>query len=113
MWKSLENMVPDCGVKLGIDDDRRERMCAIPTLKHKERTKREDSFQVTGPKLFNAMPKYIRNMKNCQTDEFTENLDSYLTGVPDEPKVSGLMPLNFQQTNSLLYQVTRMRERTL
>ena len=113
VWKTLENLVPDCGVTLNSEDDRRGRMCAIPTLKHKERTKRENSFQVTGPKLFNAMPKYIRNMKNCQTDEFKEKLDSYLTGVPDEPKVSGLMPLNFQQSNSLLYRVTRRRERSL
>ena len=109
VWKALENLVPDCGVTLGSEDERRGRMCKIPVLKPKERTKREASFQVSGPRLFNSMPKYIRNIRN--QEDFKEKLDKYLTEVPDEPKIGGLTPINFQQSNSLLFQVVRRGER--
>ena len=58
------------------------------------------------------MPKCIRSMKNCSPDEFKEKLDNYLTEVPDEPKVSGLMPPNFQQSNRLLYQGAKRGEKS-
>ena len=52
---------------------------------------RNQSFQVAGPRLFNCLPKYLRNTKNCSIEEFKEKLDAFLTRVPDEPKV------NFEQ----------------
>jgi len=60
--------------------------------------------------LFNCLPKYIREIKICGPDEFKENIDKYLSQVPDETKIKGLMPLNFQQSNSLLHQVARNEE---
>ena len=62
-------------LSLNSDDDRR--MCHIPTLKLKERAKREDSFPVLGPRLFNSMPKYIRSIKNCHPDEFKAGTVSF------------------------------------
>ena len=67
----------------------------------------EDSFQVIGPRLFNSLPKYLRGIKICSVVEFKEKLDVLLGKVPDEPKISGLMPMNFQQSNSLLHQLPR------
>ena len=112
VWKTIEGLVPESDVTLAPEDERKGRVCLIPPLKPKERTKREESFQVSGPRLFNCMPKHLRNMKNCQLEEFKEKLDEFLNQVPDEPKIGGLMPMNFQQSNSLLHQVERRGERT-
>ena len=112
VWKTLENIVPDNGVTLAPEDERKGRTCKIATLKPKERTKRDESFQVSGPRLFNSLPKYLRDVTKCAQDEFKKKLDEYLTRVPDEPKIGGLMPQNFQQSNSLLHQVSRRGERS-
>ena len=67
-----------------------------------------------GPRLFNAMPKAIRNKKNCCLEDFKLLLDTYLEMVPDEPKTPSLIPcatnlLSGKQTNSIIYQVARDR----
>jgi hypothetical protein len=108
VWKSLENIVPDTNITLANDENSRiGRMCRVPTLKPMERRKREESFQVAGPKLFNCLPKSIRNLRGIGVEEFKEQLDLFLSTVPDEPKISGAMPLNCEKSNSLLHQVAR------
>ena len=95
VWKTLEKLVPDTNITLSNDENSRVgRMCKVPALKPKERKKRENSFQIAGPKLFNCLPKSIRNLKNIGVEEFKENLDLFLSTVPDEPKISGAMPLD-------------------
>ena len=104
----MEKIVPDTNITLSNDENSRVgRMCKVPALKPKERKKRENSFQIAGPKLFNCLPKSIRNLKNIGVEEFKENLALFLSGVPDEPKISGAMPLNCEKSNSLLHQVAR------
>ena len=108
VWKTLEKLVPDTNITLSNDENSRVgRMCKVPTLKPKERKKREESFQTAGPKLFNCLPKSIRNLRKIGVEEFKEQLDQFLSTVPDEPKIGGAMPLNYQKSNSLLHQVAR------
>ena len=108
VWKTLENIVPDANITLANDENSRiGRMCRVPVLKPKERKNREDSFQTAGPKLFNCLPKYIRNLKGIGVDEFKEHLDLFLSSVPDEPKIGGAMPLNAEQSKSVTHQVAR------
>ena len=108
VWKTLEGMVPDSGIEKASEiNDRLGRKCKIPSLKPKERMKRESSFQVAGPKLFNAIPKNVRNITGCGAEDFKLKLDAFLSKVPDEPKIGGLMPLNAIQSNSILHQVER------
>ena len=42
--------------------------------------------------LFNAMPKHIRNVCRCGVEEFKEELDQFLTNIPNQPKIGGLIP---------------------
>ena len=72
-----------------------------------EGKKREDSFQVTGPMLFNCLPKEIRNLTKIGVEEFKESLDRFLSSLPDEPKIGAAMPFNAQKSNSIMYQVIR------
>ena len=109
VWKTLEKMVPNTNVHLASDEnDRVGRKCKIPTLKPKERKKREESFQVSGPMLFNCLPKEIRNLRNVGVEEFKEQLDILLSTVPDEPKIGGAMPLNSEKSNSITHQIKRV-----
>ena len=67
---------------------------------------RENSFQINGARLFNSLPKKIREIRKYQ-DEFKIALDEYLSTVPDQPRIGSLVPsatdrLSGRQSNSLL-----------
>ena len=102
-------------MKGGGGKSRRGREIKIPQLKGKQavRTMREQSFQVNGPRLFNCIPKRIRNMTKVSVEKFKEHLDKFLEMVPDEPNVAGLTPATCNQhtaapSNSILDQVRRV-----
>ena len=100
--------MPDANLVLAnTESDRVGRKCKIPPLKLKERKKREESFQVAGPMLFNCLPKEIRNLTKVDVQEFKEHLDCFLSSLPDEPKIGGAIPLNAEKSNSIIYQVSR------
>ena len=93
---------------------RRGRVCRIPQLNLHSRKSiqslREASFQVHGPKLFNKLPRSIRNITNCSVDEFKSKLDQFLENIPYEPRVSNLVPTASSQvtaraSNSLVDQI--------
>ena len=92
-WKILEELVPNCGLEIH-QSDRRGRQVAIPPLKGSQamRKLREQSFQVSGPRLFNCLPSSIRNISRVPVDTFKEQLDQFLAKIPDEPNVEGLTP---------------------
>ena len=110
VWKILEGYVPNCGVELATDNERLGRRVKIPGLKRKGRqavqTLREQSFQINGARLFNSIPKKIRNTMKDQ-DHFKASLDEFLSSVPDQPRIGSLVPsatdqLTGRQSNSLL-----------
>ena len=110
MWKILKGLVPNCGVQLSPYNERRGRSVAVPNLNRNGRkyiqTLREQSFQINGARLFNTLPKDIRNMNICQED-FKAALDKYLSSVPDQPRLCSLVPqatdqLTGRLSNSLL-----------
>ena len=111
LWKILENRVPNPGIELINEnwaDERRGRQASIPKTKNKQRL---SSINIMAPKLFNKLPKYIRNLSGCSVDEFKIKLDNLLTQVPDEPKSGGLVPGAMSpdsvSSNSLLNQMDR------
>ena len=110
IWKILEGKAPNCGIILAPENERLGRKCEIPKLKSRGRvaiqTLREQSFQVNGARLFNRMPKNIREIRRSQED-FKEALDSFLSRVPDQPRMGKLVPeavcrVTGRQSNSLL-----------
>ena len=110
IWKILKGLVPNCGVQLSLDNERLGRKVLIPSLKRNGRkaiqTLREQCFQINGARLFNCLPKQLRNINTCQED-FKEALDKYLSSVPDQPRIGSLIPqatdqLTGRQCNSLL-----------
>ena len=116
IWKILENIAPNCGIEVQNETNTRiGRSCKIRKMKGppKIRTIRDSSFQCSGPRLFNSLPKEIRNLTNITITDFKEHLDSYLTQIPDEPKVSGLTPScltpDARPTNSLVHWIPSLQ----
>ena len=65
--------------------------CEIPTypLHHNKAGKaRDDSFALTACNLWNALPKYIRNISGKSINSFKSNLDKALKYYPDLPRCS-------------------------
>ena len=76
-WKILQSLVPNCGIEIATEaEDRLGRRCKIPSFNIKTKPAiqrmRDASFQVTGPKLFNSLPKELRNSTNLNLIEFKE-----------------------------------------
>ena len=96
------------GIEVLTANKNKGRCCIVPFTKDKKRLER---FNVIGPKLFNNLPKELRNMK-CLLEDFKINLDTFLMCVPDEPPCPGLVPgatdmILSKPSNSLLHQVQR------
>ena len=84
----IENQIPNCGIETNTND-RRGRSCNIPTLKKQDNKKYtkifENSFYVEGPRLFNTLPKSLRNFKGSQKN-FEKLLDKLMKIIPDIPE---------------------------
>ena len=92
------------------DSERRGRSCVIPRLNpqatSRVRSQIEASFPIIGPKLFNSLPKNIRN-NDSSVDAFKARLDKFLKLVPDQPYMPG-----YQQpapNNSIIEQLATLR----
>ena len=112
-WKVLQGLVPNPGVVESKENEYIGRRCQLSELNHRSRmsiqTLKDNSFLTNGPKLFNSLPKGLRNMKKCTEEEFKEQLDLYLQQVPDQPKIDGLIPwgqdLEGKPSNSIQFQL--------
>ena len=115
VWKIMKEIVPNCGLTFSDDNSRRGLECNIPVLKGPKgvQTLREKSFQIHGAKLFNALPKNLRNSKVTNIEDFKYLLDKYLESIPDEPKVGEYIPtacdqMTMKPSNSLICQTQKI-----
>ena len=106
MWKVIQGYVPSLGFTTQ-NDSRRGRMIVTdrPTGKVRSvRTLKEKSLQFEGPRIFNSLPKVIRNMNGSLT-EFKSVLDMFLALIPDCPIIKGYTTHNYdnncRQSNSI------------
>ena len=108
-WKILQKIVPNPGIETLPLNENRGRMCHIPFTRDK---KRLASYQITGAKLFNSLPKELRDINKGGIDDFKKALDAFLTTIPDEPRCPDLTPgatdrLESKPSNSILHQIPR------
>ena len=89
-WKIIENLVPNVGNIMSYRNPRQGRKCNIPLVQRGPWQKTVySSFKMQGPRLFNALPSYLRNLSGCTKDKFKDELDKYLFRIPDEPLMPG------------------------
>ena len=53
------------------------------------RNAREASLSVRGARLFNLLPRELRDTFTGSVDQFKSRLDSWLETVPDQPTIPG------------------------
>ena len=70
---------------------------------------RETSLQVKGARLFNLVPRDLRDMKAVTVDTFKAGLDTWLATIPDQPTIPGRQRAAL--TNSLIDQVALNHQR--
>ena len=111
LYKIIENLAPNLSNnKIQTrNSDRRGRYCLVPTIINKcparIKTLRENSFSIQGPKLFNSLPKSIRNITGVSVDTFKKHLDKFLSQIPDQPGIPGYAGQRAAATNSLADQI--------
>ena len=97
IWKIIQGLVPKPGVHTKISL-RRGRTCEIPMLisqaKNSLKSMKDGNFLVNGTRLFNSIPKSIRDMEDCSLNIFKNALDQYLSSIPDHPRVTGYTSQN-------------------
>ena len=81
----------------------------IPHLTHNATPRvkriREGSYSHHGPQLFNAMPKDLRNLRDCSLAIFKAHLDKFLQRVDDKPLVCGYTAELQTETNCLIHMI--------
>ena len=86
-----------------INNQRTGRKCAIiDTKSGKLKNTREASFTTNGIRLFNTLPKEIRNTTGVSTESFKNKLDKLLASIPDEPVLPEYTKYRRANSNSLI-----------
>ena len=106
LWKVAQGLVQ--GYKSSFyQSDRRGRLMALAPLSNQApssvRKARESSLQVRGAKLFNIIPREIRDTSTGTPEMFKAKLDEWLSRVPDQPTIPDR--LRAATSNSILDQV--------
>ena len=109
IWKEIQGLVHGYEVTTTINP-RRGRIVDIPGFVRLSpatvRKAREASLSVKGARLFNLIPRELRDIYNGPVDQFKRRLDEWLCGVPDQPTIPGRQRAAI--TNSLIDQVQLM-----
>ena len=91
-------------------------VCKVPITHGRQAVKslREQSFQMSGPKLFNCLPKYLRDINKSSKLDFKEQLDLFLATLPDQPHIGDLIPnvcnqFTAKPSNSLVDVITTIK----
>ena len=58
-----------------------------PTNRNPAQSLQENATTVFGPRLYNSLPKYLRDMESIKTENFKFELAKFLQLIPDQPKM--------------------------
>ena len=105
IWKIAQGLVQGYQATF-ITSERRGRQMQLAPLCNQApasvRKARESSLQVKGARLFNCIPRELRDTSTGTPDQFKAKLDDWLSTIPDEPTVPGRQ--RAAASNSLLDQ---------
>ena len=90
VWKLTQGL--DGGYSLQLQHSKRRRTTIlVPPITVNSpaavRKAKEASLQVKGARLFNLMPKRLRDMKGVTVDTFKAGVDTWLLSIPDQPTI--------------------------
>ena len=67
----------------------------------------ENAITVFGSRLYNSLPKYLRDIESVKTEKLKFELDKFLDTIPDQPKTPNYVTAS--GSNSILDQLTHLR----
>ncbi len=105
VWKILEGLVPNVNEEVNsYNHTRHGRKCQIRRIvgQRKICSLIEESFCIQGPKLFNLLPKHLRDLSGVSLDIFKKGIDDFLSKIPDEPQLIGYTAMRKADSNSLV-----------
>ena len=115
VWSILEKIVPNFnhnenGREVGgityYNHIRHGRKCSLRTVERSYyRGVISESFSVQGPRLFNSLPKDVRNITGCSKEKFKSALDKFLCKIPDEPHIKNCHAVRHAESNNLVEQI--------
>ena len=105
----LKGLVPNIGIEVFTEESSRVGLTVkIPPKsgsKDSVQTLKDQFFMTHGPRLFNSLPKCIRN-RELSMDSFKVLVDSFLMVVPDCPVLAGYQSnnpgINGRNSNSVV-----------
>ena len=114
IWKITEHVVPNIYGTMGHKIKTRKHprhgtQCVIqyPTNRNPAQSLQENALTVFGPRLYNSLPKYLRDIENVKTEKFKFELGKFLELIPDESKTNDYVTAS--GSNSILEQLTHLR----
>ena len=57
-----------------------------PTNRNPAQSRQENEITIFGYRLYNFLPKYLRDIESVKTEKFKLEFDKFLELIPDEPK---------------------------
>ena len=106
IWKIAQGLVQGYHASF-VHSDRRGRQMQLAPLCNQApasvRKARESSLQVRGARLFNCIPRELRDTSTGTPEQFKAKLDAWLSSIPDQPTVPGRQ--RAAASNSLIDQV--------
>ena len=101
-WKILENLVPNVNGKVQSKNHiRLGRVCINNFSNSMTQKLRDGSITIDGPRLFNTLPKHIRDLTDISVAKFKRAIDKHLASIPDEPGLPGYTACRRTNSNSL------------
>ena len=80
-------------------------------LKHSARTKIYNGTEKKMERLFNSIPKEIRNIKEKNVETFKKHLDKWLKTVPDTPRIDDYGSRVAADSNSIVAQAAEKQKK--
>ena len=78
-----------------------------PTNRNPAQSLQENAITVFGPRLYNSLPKYLRDIESGRTEKFIFELDKFLEFIPDQAKIPN--SVTAAGSNSILDKLTHLR----
>ena len=109
IWKIIEGHVipPEEKEIIPYMSSRNGRLCrviSVSSQSSKYRTMQHNTLSRFGIRLFNSLPRYLRDM-TIPLENFKLQLDRFISNIPDEPVVPGYKSSQAAESNSMVDQI--------
>ena len=93
---------------------RRGTQCLIeyPTNKNPAQSFQENAITVLGPRLYNSLPKYLKDIESVKSEKLKFELNKFLELILDGPKCTTMSPQQEATASSTSYLIGGLKEST-